>query len=193
MIEGPSATGKSLLAQYVTSGALDNGLSVAYFASQHTPRSLEAQVKSIGMDWSEHLKSEKLVVCPLQAPVTGQDSGVARGDVHGYGTGPEQASNHYLGCHHKSGQFQPRAGDHRFLHHLQAAHKHGPDHLIGFTFGGLQRRPVSPCFIDVRDKVVRVVKVAKLDDVDRDKDNEASFGVEPGIGISIIPYSSAKA
>ena len=62
MIEGPSATGKSLLAQYVTSGALDNGLSVAYFASQHTPRSLEAQVKSIGMNWSEHVKSEKLVV-----------------------------------------------------------------------------------------------------------------------------------
>ena len=45
----------------------------------------------------------------------------------------------------------------------------------------------------VRDKVVRVVKVAKLDDVDWDKDNEASFGVESGIGISIIPYSSAKA
>ncbi len=149
MIEGPSATGKSLLAQDVTSGALDKGLSVAYFASQHTPRSLEAQVKSIGMDWSEHLKSEKLVVYPLQAPVTGQDSGVARGDVHGYGAGPEQASNHYLGCHHKSGQFQPRAGNHRFLHHLQAAHKHGPDHLLGFTFDGLQRRPVSPCFIDV--------------------------------------------
>ena len=45
----------------------------------------------------------------------------------------------------------------------------------------------------VRDKVVRVIKVAKLDDVDLDKDNEVSFGVEPGIGISIIPYSSAKA
>ncbi len=39
--------------------------------------------------------------------------------------------------------------------------------------------------------MVRVVKVAKLDDVDLDK--EVSFGVEPGIGISIIPYSSAKA
>ena len=45
----------------------------------------------------------------------------------------------------------------------------------------------------VRDKVVRVIKVAKLDDVDLDKDNEVSFGVEAEIGISIIPYSSAKA
>ena len=45
----------------------------------------------------------------------------------------------------------------------------------------------------VRDKVVRMIKVAKLDDVDLDKDNEVSFGVEPGIRISIIPYSSAKA
>ena len=45
----------------------------------------------------------------------------------------------------------------------------------------------------VREKVVRVVKVAKLDDVDLDKNNEVSFGVKPGIGISIIPYFSAKA
>ena len=44
----------------------------------------------------------------------------------------------------------------------------------------------------VRDKVVRVIKVAKLDDVDLDKDNEVSFGVEPGIGISIIPYSQPR-
>ena len=40
-----------------------------------TPKSLEAQVKSIGMDWSEHVKLEKLVVYPLQPPFTGQDSG----------------------------------------------------------------------------------------------------------------------
>ena len=40
-----------------------------------TPKSLEAQVKSIEMNWSEHVKSEKLVVYLLQPPVTGQDSG----------------------------------------------------------------------------------------------------------------------
>ena len=40
-----------------------------------TPKSLEAQVKSIGMDWSEHVKLEKLVVYLLQPPFTGQDSG----------------------------------------------------------------------------------------------------------------------
>ena len=39
-----------------------------------TSKSLEAQVKSIGMDWSEHVKSEKLVVYPLHTTVTGQDS-----------------------------------------------------------------------------------------------------------------------
>ena len=44
----------------------------------------------------------------------------------------------------------------------------------------------------VRDKVVRVFNVAKLDDLDLDKDNEVSFGVEPRIGISIIPYSQPR-
>ena len=55
LIEGPSATGKSLICQYIASGALGDGHSVAYFASQHTPRSLEAQVSSIGMDWSGYI------------------------------------------------------------------------------------------------------------------------------------------
>jgi archaellum biogenesis ATPase FlaH len=75
LIEGPSATGKSLICQYIASGALGDGHSVAYFASQHTPRSLEAQVSSIGMDWSGYIESEKLGVYPLQPPVTGKDSG----------------------------------------------------------------------------------------------------------------------
>ena len=44
----------------------------------------------------------------------------------------------------------------------------------------------------VRDKVVRVIKVQKLDDVEIVRDNEISFSVEPGIGMAIIPYSSAK-
>ena len=73
-IEGPSATGKSLICQYAATGALDAGHSVAYFTSQHTARSLESQVSSIGLDWKEAIKSEKLVVYPVQPPVTGQDS-----------------------------------------------------------------------------------------------------------------------
>jgi archaellum biogenesis ATPase FlaH len=45
----------------------------------------------------------------------------------------------------------------------------------------------------IRDKVIRVVKVTKLDDVILNNDNEVTFEIEAGRGISIIPYSSAKA
>ena len=45
----------------------------------------------------------------------------------------------------------------------------------------------------VRDKVVRVIRIDKLDDVEIIQNNEVSFTVEPGVGIQIIPYSSAKA
>ncbi|MDE0822380.1 MAG: hypothetical protein OSB07_00165 [Dehalococcoidia bacterium] len=45
----------------------------------------------------------------------------------------------------------------------------------------------------ILDKVIRIVTVVKLDDVDLTRDNEVSFGVEAGLGITIIPYSQAKA
>ena len=35
--------------------------------------------------------------------------------------------------------------------------------------------------------------MVKLDDVAIDRDNEVSFSVQPGIGISIMPFSSARA
>ena len=205
MIEGPSATGKSLLAQDVTSGALDKGLSVAYFASQHTPRSLEAQVKSIGMNWSEHVKSEKLVVYLLQPPVTGQDSGKLLAELS---MDMERAQSKHeiiildaITNLASSSQEQAIIG---FFTTCKRLTTMGltiflVSHSMAFN-ADLLARASSMCetHLDlrtgkVREKVVRVVKVAKLDDVDLDKDNEVSFGVEPGIGISIIPYSSAKA
>ena len=45
----------------------------------------------------------------------------------------------------------------------------------------------------ILDKVIRIVTVVKLDDIDLTRDNEVSFGVEAGLGITIIPYSQAKA
>jgi archaellum biogenesis ATPase FlaH len=40
---------------------------------------------------------------------------------------------------------------------------------------------------------VRTVEVLKVNDVDLIRNNEVSFEIEPGKGIKILPYSTARA
>ena len=205
LIEGPSATGKSLICQYITSRALGKGLSVAYFASQHTPKSLEDQVSSIGMDWSGYIESEKLGVYPLQPPVTGKDSGDLLAEL---ALDLERAQRKYdvvvLDAITNLASSSQESAIIGFLTTCKKLTNMGltivlVTHSVAFN-ADLMSRTSSMCETHlnlrtgkVRDRVVRVVKVVKLDDVTIERDNEVSFEVEPGKGISIMPFSSAKA
>ena len=44
----------------------------------------------------------------------------------------------------------------------------------------------------VRDKLVRMIEIIKVNNMDLDRDNMVSFSVEPKGGMRIIPYSHAK-
>ena len=205
LIEGPGATGKSVICQYVASGALGEGYSVGYFTSQHTPRSLESQVSSIGMDWSKSMESEKLVVYPLPPPVTGQDSAALFTEL---ALDMERGQNKHevlivdaITNLASSSQEQTIIG---FFTACKRLTNMGltillVTHSVAFN-ADLLTRAASLCENHlslrtgkIRDKVIRVVKVTKLDDVILNNDNEVTFEIEAGRGISIIPYSSAKA
>ena len=58
LIEGASSAGKSVLCQHFAYGALVDGHGTAYFTSEHTPRSLVAQMESIGLEVSEYLPDQ---------------------------------------------------------------------------------------------------------------------------------------
>ena len=205
LIEGPGATGKSVMCQYVASGALGEGLSVGYFTSQHTPRSLEAQASSIGMDWSKSMESERLVVYPLPPPVTGQDSAALFTelalDMERAQTKHEVLIVDAITNLASSSQEQTIIG---FFTTCKRLTNMGltillVTHSVAFNTD-LLIRAASLCETHltlrtgkIRDKVIRVVKVTKLDDVILNNNNEVSFEIEAGRGISIIPYSSAKA
>jgi len=204
LIEGPGATGKSVMCQYVASGALGEGLSVGYFTSQHTPRSLEAQASSIGMDWSKSMESERLVVYPLPPPVTGQDSAALFTelalDMERAQTKHEVLIVDAITNLASSSQGQTIIG---FFTTCKRLTNMGltillVTHSVAFNTD-LLIRAASLCETHltlrtgkIRDKVILVVKVTKLDDVILNN-NEVSFEIEAGRGISIIPYSSAKA
>jgi flagellar protein FlaH len=205
LIEGPSATGKSVISQYLANGAIANNHKVAYFTSQHTPRSLESQVSSIAMDWSEALKLGKLVVYPLQPPVTGRDSVPLMEEL---ALELERIQNKFAvviidAITNLAGTSQEQAiiG---FFSTCKRLTNMGitivlVTHSVAFNTD-LLHRIYSLCetHLNLRtgkilDNVIRIVTVVKLDDVDLTRDNEVSFGVEAGLGITIIPYSQAKA
>ena len=204
-LEGPSATGKSLICQYVTDGALESGRSVAYFTSQHTPRSLESRVATIKMDWLEHLETEKLAVFPVQPPVTGQDSGHLLAEL---AIDMERVQRNYdVIILDAITNLASSCQEHAIISFFTTCKKLANmgvtimlvSHSVAFN-ADLLSRASSMCETHlnlrtgkVRDKVVRVIRIEKLDDVEIIQNNEVSFTVEPGVGIQIIPYSSAKA
>ena len=75
LVEGPSSAGKSVLCQHLAYGALVAGGSVAYLTTEHTAKSLVAQMASIELGVTDYLGAEKLCVCPLQVNDPGDDTG----------------------------------------------------------------------------------------------------------------------
>lgn len=66
LVEGPSASGKSVLVQQLTWGALQDGRQVVLFTSENTVKSLVRQMQSINLDVLDFLLLRKLRVFPMQ-------------------------------------------------------------------------------------------------------------------------------
>ena len=57
LIEGTSASGKSVLCQHYSYAALSSRSQVAYFTFENSEESLTNQMKSIGLDVAKHVQS----------------------------------------------------------------------------------------------------------------------------------------
>lgn len=72
---GSASSGKSVLCQHFTFGALEEGYGAAFFSSEHSPESLATQMASIGLDVSKHLRTQKLGVYGVPEAGQGEDAG----------------------------------------------------------------------------------------------------------------------
>ena len=102
------------------------------------------------MDWSEHLKSEKLVVYPVQAPVTGQDSGKLLAELS---MEMERAqSKHQIIILDAITNLASSSQEQAIIGFFTACKRLTNMGLTIFVVShsvALQCRPVSPCFINV--------------------------------------------
>ena len=71
---GSASSGKSVLCQHLTFGALEEGYGAAFFSSEHSPDSLASQMRSIGLDVTKYLLKEKLGIYAVPEATQGEDA-----------------------------------------------------------------------------------------------------------------------
>lgn len=204
LVEGAATTGKSVLCQHLTFGALGNGHKVAYFSSQLDAKSFAIQMNSIGLDVSKYPREEKLSLFSIQNPIPGEDAGSLLGALGldiGYvaieydfivvdnitelalSSQPQSIMAFFSSCKRACSQgativvvAQPYAFDSSTIARLRSL----CDSHFSLRVG------------KIRDKLVRMLEVVKVDNVEPNRDNVISFQVEPKVGMRIIPFSQAK-
>jgi archaellum biogenesis ATPase FlaH/DNA-binding response OmpR family regulator len=202
---GAASSGKSVLCQHLTYGALDSGYGVAFFSSEHSPDSLATQMASVGLDISRYISRNKITVYPVPEVTEGEDpatllnslsqaiEGLSRGaqfivvdsitDLAG--SCPEQAVIGFFSACRRLGN----NGRTIFV----AVHS--------YAFGSemfARLRTLCDGYLtlgseQVRGKNVRTLEVNKINTTELNRDNTVAFVVEPDIGIRLIPLNKSKA
>lgn len=203
LAEGTSSTGKSVICQNICHAALMDGHRVAYFSSQHTARSLESQMKSIAIDPSEYLRSEKLFVYPVAEPITGQDSSPLMAAL---ALDIERISNSFKlivvdAISNLAGSSQEQSvmgffssckrlcGKGKTI--IVVTHSSGLNADLLNRVAGLCESHLNFRSSQIRNKVIREIQVLKVGDIKQDQ-VYINFEVEPDIGIKIIPVFKAR-
>ena len=76
---------------------------------------------------------------------------------------------------------------------MVAAHSYAFDEAVFLRLSALCDAHLKLRGGKVRSKLVRILEVVKVNNVELDRDNSISFEVEANAGIRIIPFSQAKA
>lgn len=201
LIEGGSGSGKSVLAEQITWGALRDGFRAAVFTSENTVKSLIWQMQSIELDVLDYLLLGRLRVYPMELSRRGEAAPAAL----------------LAAMRHEQGR------DLLVIDSLTAAVIHAADekHIIAF-FEGTKRlsaegatilvvlhsdvveadfiNPIrAMCDADLQlcleqdgQRLVKTLQAAKIRGATNVTGGIVGFDVEPGFGMRIIPISKAR-
>ena len=205
LVEGAAATGKSVLCQHLAYGALDEGHCTAYFTSEQTARGLAKQMDSIGLTVSRYIFQDQLRLLPAQASVPGEDStellAALTQEIEEL---PGQFEVVLLDSISNLAGYSSDQSVVGFFSSLRrlcslgrtivvAAHSYAFDEAVFLRLSALCDAHLKLRGGKVRSKLVRILEVVKVNNVELDRDNSISFEVEANAGIRIIPFSQAKA
>ena len=196
LLEGQSDAGKSVLSQHFTYGSLRNRMSVAYYSTENTVKSLMSQMGSLNLDVTDYFLCDRMRVYPLEI------NSIQETDT--------QSSFQALLDHFEN---LPERISLAVVDSLTALVSHSEDRAIIDFFASCKR------LCDMGRTMIGVVHSYAFDDrmlirirslfdahlilkmeqvgerlvADQTTGNVISFDVEPGLGMKIIPISKAKA
>ena len=206
LLEGQSDAGKSVLSQHFTHGALNGRMSVAYYSTENTVKSLMSQMSSLDLDVTDYFLCDRMRVYPL--------------DIGAVQERQTRKAFRVLTDHFES---LPTRFNLAILDSLTGLVAHSDDRAIIDFFAGCKQlcdlgRTViavvhSYAFEDrmlirirslcdahlvlkmeqVGERLIKILEVVKVRNADQSTGNIISFDVEPGLGMKIIPISKAKA
>ena len=205
LIEGQSSSGKSVICQQITHGALESGLGVAYLTSENTIKTLLTQMASLDMDATDHFLLDIFRIYRLQMSNREINSDVLFGRLADY---IEARPKSYkvvivdsitniishgrdIGVMDFFANCKELCADGRTI--FLVAHSHG------FNDGLLARiRSLCDAHLNLRLEemgalLVKVMEVTKVLNAERTQGNSMSFDVEAGMGLKTIPITRAKA
>jgi flagellar protein FlaH len=204
LLEGQSDAGKSVVSQHFTYGALNAGMSMAYYTTENTVKSLMSQMVSLNLDVTDYFLCDRLRVYPLLS-----NEGTSTHQVF------KVLLNHFSEL--------PKKVNLVIVDSLTGLVTHSDDTLVIDFFAACKQqcdygrtivtvvhsyacdeqmliRIRSLCdahlilrIEQVGERLVKIMEVAKVRNAMQSTGNIISFDVEPGLGMKIIPISKAKA
>jgi len=203
LIEGAPTTGKSVLCQHLTFGALAEGHDTAYFTSEHTPEGLVAQMESIGLDVSEN-RPDKLQIYRLPERAAGDSSKALLSLVQCFRRLPPECDFIVGDAITALAASCPEGAVIEFFTSCRRLCAQGITVVLSvdsYAFSSemfIRLGTLCDSYLrlrseKVKEKALRTLEVCKINTTDLSRDNMISFVVEPSVGIHIIPYSKTRA
>ena len=205
LIEGHSDAGKSVLCQHLAYGALSSAkVSVAYYTTENTVRSLIAQMDSLSLFTLDHFLIDALRVYPL----------TLRADIANTEKPFKYLKRHFAGLPKKFGLILVDSITLIVAHSspvsiidffsackdlcdmgrsiILVAHSYAFDEEVLSRTRSLCDAHLKIRLDQMGDKLVKIMEVLKVRGADSRTGDSVGFEVEPKKGMHIIPLSKAR-
>jgi archaeal flagellar protein FlaH len=205
LIEGHSDAGKSVLCQHLAYGALQvSDLSVAYYTTENTVKSLVSQMDSLNLFTIDHFLMDRMRIYPLSLRGDDDDTQsrfqalLAHFDkLPGYFkliivdsitllvAHSDQVANvdFFSACKNQCDQGKTI---------ILVAHSYAFDEEVLSRTRSLCDAHFRIRLENMGDRLVKILEVLKVRGADRATGDVVTFEVEPKVGMRIIPMSKAK-
>lgn len=206
LLEGQSDSGKSVLCQHFSHGALSSRMSSAYYTTENTVKSLVSQMSSLNLDVTDFFLCDRMRIYPLDVASVGQeDSGRAFQILIDHLDSLPTRFN--LAIIDSLTGLVAHSDDHSIIDFFAACkrlcdngrtvlavvHSYAFDDRMLIRVRSLCDAHLVLKMEQVAERLVKILEVAKVRNADQSTGNIISFDVEPGMGMKIIPISKAKA